>query len=177
MPEGEPKPVEPKQPEPPPTGVWSLGYRLLGMDANAQGRAVGLALVALLVWMVLDDRDRGRKADDEFRAMMHRTVESEGVRNREANAAEGEKNRQSLKETTALIIESNRQQAQETGKLQATIVQFTAAVQEWTRQTQNLGSMIGKWKKDNEWPAPEAELAPMPKLYDRAPTGGRPTIG
>jgi hypothetical protein len=106
-----------------------------------------------------------------------RIQQDDREKNRDDRTEEGERWRAVLKETTTLIIESNRQQALETGKLQATVAQFTAAVQEWTRQTQNLGSVIGKWKKDNEWPAPEAELAPMPKLWDRAPTGGRPTIG
>jgi hypothetical protein len=176
MPEGEQKPVEKPQESPGPWWFRPIGF-VFGMKPEEQGRAVGLLLTAGavgLVWFLLTQSTR---LNDERFAMMMRIQQDDREKNRDDRTEEGERWRAVLKETTTLIIESNRQQALETGKLQATVAQFTAAVQEWTRQTQNLGSVIGKWKKDNEWPAPEAELAPMPKLWDRAPTGGRPTIG
>jgi hypothetical protein len=173
MPEGEPKP-EPKES---PTGVWSFGWKVLGMSPEAQRGAIAVGLTVFLVWMVVDDRQRGRAADDEFRAMMLRTVESEGVRNREANTAEGDKNRQTVDQIGKMTLASHQKLAAELGKLEARLADANLANQELTRQVQHLGSMIAKWKKDDP-PHPEAELAPMPKLWDAAPVkGGRPTIG
>ena len=168
MPEG-------SNPEPKPNGPWwlrPLTY-LFGMKPEEQGRAVGLLLTigaVVLVWVLLQQSTR---LNDERFSMMLRVQQDDREKDRADRAAADEKYRTMMKDLSEKNLESDRRQSIEMGKLQATLATFVTAAQDLKLQVQHLGSMIGKLKK-GDFPefTPEAELAPMPKLFDKRPGTG-----
>src|SRR5689334_12109957 len=89
-----PETTEPKNaPERPPpdatTGLWSLGWKVLGLSAEQQRGFVALVLTGFLMWFVWDSVNEGRRAESERTAMMVRAFESEGEKGRQAVADVG----------------------------------------------------------------------------------------
>lgn len=150
---------QPKPPDPPPSGIWSLGWKVLGMPAEQQR---GFLLVAMIIfggWMMWDDRERGRRSDDERHAATLRLMESTGERVERSNA-----------DLARSIAANSKELSQEIGGLKQQVTNANATMLELKQQVQFLGSMVGELKKKLP-PSDEINLAPFPKLKGAAPTG------
>lgn len=163
MPEEQPKP--PADNQLPTTGLWAVGWKVLGMTPEQQRGVVALVLTGFLMWFVYDSVNEGRRADLERTSLMVRAFESEG-----------EKSRQAVADIGKLTAASHLKLTQELGKLEARLGDMNQVMNDLKMQVQFLGSMVSELKK--KLPPMEAyNLAPHPRIKDVAPTGRGPVIG
>jgi hypothetical protein len=175
MPDEQPKP----HPDPPPTGVWALGWKLLGLNAEQQRGGIALALTALLAWLVLDlmrdgrdQRHLDRANEVERTAMMVRAFESESEKGRQAVRDIAAAQAAGQKELVGLTVASHQKLAAELGKLEQRISDLTAINGKLTQQMNELNAALGELRK--KLPPPESEVCPLPVRFRGPPSSPRP---
>lgn len=160
----EPK-SEPKSAEQSGTGLWAIGWKVLGMNAEQQRGVVAIVLTIFLMWWVWDSVNEGRRAENERTAMMVRAFESEG-----------EKSRQAVNDVGKITVASHQKLAAELGKLELRLADMNTTTQrleqrvgELQKQMMELGAVITELRK--KMPPSEVNMAPPPKAKSLTAVG------
>src|SRR5688572_2875266 len=83
-------------------GVWSFGYKVLGMPAEQQRGALFALVLIFGAYVFWDDRQAARQAENDRTATLARAVESVGTRVEQSNDKLAATNKELLVEVGSL---------------------------------------------------------------------------
>lgn len=152
-------------------GLWAVGYKVLGMSAEQQRGVVAIGLTIFLVWFVWDSVNEGRRAESERTALISRTIESEGEKNRQVVVENAKLTVGAVGDNTKMMIASHQKLASELGKLELRLGDLTAASRTLGQQVQELNNAITELRKKMP-PGEVYHHAPMPRMKSGSLTVG-----